>query len=145
MLAKLPFDNLTHEIIAAAIDVHRVLGPGLLESAYSTCLQHELSRRGLAFVTQQRVPVVYKGVTLDCAYRLDLLVDSAVVVEVKALADVLPIHQAQLLTYLRLKDLPVGLVINFQVERLVDGVKRVINAQSRAMKAVRLAAEGGLP
>src|SRR5207342_1197359 len=109
---RVPFGNLTHDIIAAAIDVHRVLGPGLLESAYSTCLQHELARRSLAFVTQQRVPVVYKGVTLDCAYRLDLLVDGAVVVEVKALADVLPIHQAQLLTYLSLMDLPVGLVIN---------------------------------
>ena len=140
-------DPLTEKIIGAAIEVHRVLGPGLLESAYSTCLQHELSTRSLAFVTQQRVPLAYKGITLDCAYRLDLLVDGAVIVEVKALAAVLPIHQAQLLTYLRLTDLPVGLVINFQVERLVDGVKRVINAQSSAMKsaAVRLAAEGGLP
>ena len=141
MLAKVPFGDLTHDIIAAAIDVHRVLGPGLLESAYSSCLQHELATRSLAFATQHRVPLVYKGIALDCAYGLDLLVDGAVVVEVKALPAVLPIHQAQLLTYLRLMDLPVGLVINFQVERLVDGVKRVINAQSTAMKAVRLAAE----
>ena len=113
----------------------------MLESAYATCLQHELSNRRIGFLTQQRVPLVYKGVTLDCAYRLDLLVESAVVVEVKAIDAVLPIHLAQTLTYLRLTDLPVGLVINFHVDRLVNGVKRVINAQSTAMKsssAVRL-------
>jgi len=129
MLVKIPFTNVTREIIAAAIEVHRVLGPGLLESAYSNCLQQELSVRNLAFTTQRRVPLVYKGVALDCAYRLDLLVKDVIVVEVKALAAVLPIHQAQLLTYLKLMELPVGLVINFQVERLVDGVKRVINPQ----------------
>ena len=135
MLAQIPCGNLTHEIIAAPIDVHRVLGPGLLESAYSTCLQQELSVRNLAFTTQQRVPLLYKGVALDCAYRLDLLVKDVVVVEVKALAAVLPIHQAQLLTYLKLMELPVGLVINFQVERLVDGVKRVINPHWNEAKA----------
>ena len=127
MLVKAPFHDLTHDVIAAAIEVHRVLGPGLLESAYSTCLQHEISARRLAFATEQRIPLVYKGNALDCAYRLDLLVESTVVVEVKALAAVLPIHQAQLLTYLKLARLPVGLVINFQVDRLVKGVKRVIN------------------
>ena len=139
MLAKVPFSNLTREIIAA-IEVHRVLGPGLLESAYSSCMQHELSSRDLRFTTQRRVPLVYKGITLDCAYRLDLLVNDVIVVEVKALAAVLPIHQAQLLTYLKLMDLPVGLVINFEVERLVDGVKRVINPHWKEMKtaAVRL-------
>ena len=127
MLVEIPFTNITRDVIAAAIEVHRALGPGLLESAYSTCLQHELSLRQLTFVTQRRLPLVYKGVTLDCAYRLDLLVENAVVVEVKAINALLPIHQAQLLTYLKLADLPVGLVINFEVERLVAGVKRVIN------------------
>jgi len=141
VLAPVPFSDLTRDIISAAIEVHRLLGPGLLESAYATCLQHELSNRRIGFFTQQRVPLVYKGVTLDCVYRLDLLVESAVVVEVKAIDAVLPIHLAQTLTYLRLTDLPVGLVINFHVDRLVNGVKRVINAQSSAMKssaAVRL-------
>ena len=127
MLARLPSDDLTHEIIAASIDVHRVLGPGLLESAYSRCLQLELSRRTLAFATQVGIPLIYKDTRLDCAYRLDLVVERTVVVEVKSLAALLPIHQAQALTYLRVTGLPVGLVINFNVERLVDGVKRVIN------------------
>src|SRR5262245_11743593 len=119
MLAETPFNAVTHEIISAAIEVHRILGPGLLESAYVRCLQHELSVRRLAFVTEQRVPVIYKGLALDAAYRLDLLVDGAVVVEVKAIEAVLSVHQAQVLTYLILAELPVGLVINFNVPRLV--------------------------
>ena len=127
MLAQPPFHHVTRDVIAAAIEVHRDLGPGLLESAYMTCLQHELTARQLVFVTERRVPVVYKGITLDCHYRLDLLVNDVVVVEVKAIAEVLPIHQAQVLTYLRLANLPVGLVINFNVDKLVKGVKRVIN------------------
>ena len=140
MLATPPFHHLTRDIIAAAIEVHRVLGPGLLESAYATCLHRELTARNLRFVTQRRVPVVYKGITLDCDYRLDLLVEDAVVIEVKSIADVLPIHQAQLLTYLRLIGLPVGLVINFNVDRLVKGVKRVINPRwnDERVAAVRL-------
>ena len=117
MLVKTPFDHHTRDIIAAAIEVHRVLGPGLLESAYSRCLQQELSTRKLAFVTEQRVPLVYKGATLDCEYRLDLLVEGAVVVEVKALAAVLPIHQAQLLTYL-LPAFPVAVGREFAVDRM---------------------------
>ncbi len=147
MLARVPFTNLTREIIAAAIEVHRVLGPGLLESAYSTCLQHELSTRRLAFVTQRRVPLVYKGITAGLRVSPRFAGGWAVVVEVKALADVLPIHQAQLLTYLRLTGFTGWPFDQLQVERLVDGVKRVINAQSSAMKsaAVRLAADGGLP
>jgi GxxExxY protein len=140
MLAEAPFNNVTHEIIAAAIEVHRVLGPGLLESAYFTCLKYELSARKLPFVAERRFPVVYKDIALDCEYRLDLLVDDVVVVEVKSLAALLPIHQAQLLTYLRLTGLPVGLLINFNVDRLVNGVKRVINPRSKDVKtaAVRL-------
>jgi len=146
MLVKIPFTNVTREIIAAAIEVHRVIGPGLLESAYSRCLRHELSARRLPFTSERGVPLVYKGAHLDCAYRLDLLVKDVIVVEVKAVAAVLPIHQAQLLTYLRLADLPVGLVINFEVERLVDGVKRVINPRWSGATAGRsIAAEGGRP
>ncbi len=127
MLADSPFNALTHEIIAAAIEVHRVLGPGLLESTYTPCLQHEFTLRRLAFFTQQRVPLVYKGLALDGVYRLDLLVDRTVVVEVKAIEALLPVHQAQVLTYLSLSNLPIGLLINFNVAKLVDGVKRVIN------------------
>src|SRR5688500_8921822 len=101
MLAQAPFTSVTRDIIGAAVEVHRVLGPGLLESSYTRCLQHELSVRQLAFVTERRVPLLYKGIALDCDYRLDLLVADNVAVEVKALAALLPIHQAQLLTYLR--------------------------------------------
>ena len=129
MLAQVPFTDITHEIIAAAIEVHRVLGPGLLESAYFPCLQYELAARKLPFTTERRVPVVYKGIVLDCEYRLDLLVDDAVVVEVKSIAALLPVHQAQLLTYLRLMDLPVGLLINFNVDRLKNGITRLVNGR----------------
>jgi GxxExxY protein len=141
MLTDVPFSDVTRDIIGAAVDVHRVLGPGLLESSYSKCLQYELSVRRLAFVTERQVPLVYKGVSLDCGYRLDLLVADAVAVEVKALTALLPIHQAQLLTYLKLANLPVGLVINFNVDQLIKGVKRVINPRWSQGKtaAVRLA------
>ena len=135
MLATLPSDNLTREIIAAAIEVHRVLGPGLLESAYSKCLEIELSARKLAFATERHLPLVYKGTTLDCKYRLDLVVETTVVVEVKAATDILPVHQAQLLTYLKLTGFPVGLVINFNVDQLVKGIKCVINPRPDAEKA----------
>ena len=127
MLVKTPFHDQTRDIIAAAIEVHRVLGPGLLESAYSRCLQYELSARKLAFVTQQRVPLVYKGTALDCDYRLDLLVEGAVVVEVKVLAAMLPIHQAQLLTYLKLDKKSLGLLINFNVPVLTKGIKLMVH------------------
>ena len=138
MLATLPSDHLTREIIAASIEVHRVLGPGLLESAYSECLRHELSARRLSFTAERRVALTYKDAVLNCKYRLDLVVEGIVIVEVKALAEVLPIHQAQLVTYLKLTGLPVGLVINFNVERLVNGVKRVINPRADLHKAARL-------
>ncbi len=136
MLAEAPFSNVTHEIIAAAIEVHRVLGPGLLESAYFTCLRHELAERTRPFITERRVPVLYKGIETGCEYRLDLIVDAVVVVEVKAIAAQLPIHEAQLLTYLRLTGLPVGLLINFNVDRLVNGVKRIINPRANDVKAM---------
>lgn len=120
-------DDITRSIIGAAIDVHRELGPGLLESAYEACLVHELLRRGHSVVRQKPLPVEYKDVKLDCGYRMDLLVDDAVVVELKSVEQVEKIHRMQLLSYLRLAGLQVGLLINFNVEALVDGVARVVN------------------
>jgi GxxExxY protein len=114
----------THAIIGAAIEVHRELGPGLLESAYEECLCHELNLRGVPFRRQQPLPVVYKGLQLDCAYRLDVLVGDAVVVEVKAVESLLPVHEAQLITYLKLSSKKVGLLINFCVPVLKDGIVR---------------------
>jgi GxxExxY protein len=120
-------NDLTDSIIGAAIEVHRHLGPGLLESAYEECLCYELSRLRLGFARQVAVPVEYKGLKLDCSYRLDLLVEDSVIVEVKALEQVLPVHPAQLLTYLKATGKPVGLLINFNVPILANGVKRMVN------------------
>lgn len=121
------FNHLTHVIIGSAIAVHRTLGPGLLESTYQQCLQVELASHALRFVVQHAVPIVYKGAALDASYRIDLIVEDLVVVEVKSVAALAPVHQAQLLTYLRLTGCPTGLLINFNVPRLTDGVKRLIN------------------
>jgi len=118
--------QLTHEIIGAAIEVHRTLGPGLLESAYSECLARELSLRGIPFEREKPLPVVYKEVKLDCGYRIDFLVDGRVVVELKAIEALAPIHDAIVLTYLRLSGCKIGLLINFHVEVLKDGVKRIV-------------------
>jgi len=112
--------QLTHEIIGAAIEVHRTLGPGLLESA------RELSLRGISFEREKPLPVVYKDVKLDCGYRIDFLVDSRVVVELKAIEALAPIHDAIVLTYLRLSGCKIGLLINFHVEVLKDGIKRIV-------------------
>jgi len=120
-------NQLTGAILGAAIEVHRALGPGLLESAYHECLCHELKLRGLPFEKEYLLPVRYQGVDLDCSYRLDLLVDNQVVVELKAVETVLPIHEAQLITYLKLGGWQVGLLINFNVELLKQGVKRLAN------------------
>lgn len=117
----------TEAIIGAAIEVHKALGPGLLESAYEACLCHELALRKLAFRRQEPVLVIYKSVRLDCGYVLDLLVEDRVVVELKAVESLQPVHASQLLTYLRLLDKPLGLLINFRTTKLVDGVKRVAN------------------
>lgn len=119
-------NELTKEVIGAAMEVHRALGPGLLESAYEECLCHELSVRGIPFERQKPLPVVFKAVKLDCGYRLDLLVMNEVVVEVKAVEGLLPIHEAQLLTYLKLGGWRVGLLINFNVPVLKDGIKRIV-------------------
>jgi GxxExxY protein len=125
-------NEITHEILGAAIEVHRTLGPGLLESIYSACLQYEMAQRGLRFVVQRAIPVTYKGVRIDIHYRVDLIVDDTVIVEIKCADAIAPVHKAQLITYLRLTKLPVGLVINFNVPRLMDGVKRVLNTSQKA-------------
>lgn len=120
-------DRITREIIGAAIAVHRALGPGLHESAYETCLAFELRQRSIEVIEQKPLPVVYRAVKLDCGYRLDLLVESCVIVEVKAVEALLPIHQAQLLSYLRLTGLSADLLLNFNVQVLKQGIKRVVN------------------
>ncbi len=119
--------ELTGTIIGAAIEVHSTLGPGLLESAYEECLCRELTLRGLPFERQLQLPLEYKGIRVDCAYRLDLLVARAVVVEVKAVEQILPIHAKQILTYLRLGGWTVGLLINFNEQVVKDGIHRVVH------------------
>jgi GxxExxY protein len=120
-------NDITEAIIGAAVAVHKQLGPGLLESAYEACLAYELIKRGHTVERQKEVPLKYGDVTLDCGYRLDLLVDGQVIVEVKAVDGLLPIHQAQVLSYLRLSGCKVGLLINFNVSLLSAGIKRLIN------------------
>lgn len=121
------FDSLSNLIIGTAIVVHRELGPGLLESAYEACMAYELTSGGVRFERQKPLPIQYKGVRLDCGYRLDLVVANEIVVEIKSVDQILPIHQAQLLTYLRLSGCKVGLIINFNVPLLKDGLKRIVN------------------
>jgi GxxExxY protein len=121
-------NEFTDRIIGAAIDVHRVLGPGLLESAYEACLHYELVKRGMAVERQKPLTLVYGDVSLDCAYRIDLLVEDAVVVEVKSVARLDSVHEAQLLSYLTLSKKTVGLLVNFNVKLLArDGIKRRVN------------------
>ena len=126
--SKLLHEELTEKVIGAAIEVHRALGPGLLESAYEECLCRELDLRGLAFQRQVPLPVEYKGVKLDCGYRLDLIVQNSVVLELKCVDHILPVHEAQLLTYLKLTGKRIGLIINFNVAVLVRGgiVRKVL-------------------
>jgi GxxExxY protein len=119
-----PEQALTKEIIAAAIEVHRALGPGLLESAHQACLCHELKLPELNFVQQIELPLQYKGVKLDCGYRIDVIVNNRVVLELKSVQEILPVHEAQLLTYMRLTNVHVGLLINFNVAVLKKGIKR---------------------
>jgi len=120
-------NDLTRAIIGAAIEVHRRLGPGLLESAYRACLAYELRKRGFDVVEEQPVPVIYDEVKLDCGFRADLLVNNLVVVELKAKSAIHPVDKAQTLSHLRLLNLRFGLLINFHEERLVDGVYRIVN------------------
>ena len=120
-------NEISSKIIGAAIEVHKQLGPGLLESTYETCLAFELKQMGLDVKQQQALPVVYKEVKLDAGYRIDLLVENKVIVEIKSVDALADIHTAQLLTYLKLKDLKLGLLINFNSVRVVDGLKRIVN------------------
>ena len=118
--------SLTHAVIGCAIDVHRVLGPGLLESAYSRCVRYELTQRGIAFRHEVPLKLPYKDTVLDCAYRADVIVEDTLLLELKTVDQFLPIHDAQILTYLKLAGLTQGLLINFNVTRLVDGIRNVL-------------------
>ena len=122
-----PHNELTSEAIAAAIEVHRGLGPGLLESVYLECLRFELTSRKLRFATQVTIPIAYKGLELGAGYRVDLIVEDRLIVEAKSVEHVIPVHKAQVLTYLRLTACPVGVLIKFNVPKLVDGVFRLVN------------------
>jgi len=123
---KASADRLSYDIVGAAIEVHRQLGPGLLESAYEACICRELLLRGIEFERQVALPQRYRGMALECGYRLDLIVAGLVIVEVKSVAKVLPIHRAQVLTYLKLLKLNLGFIINFNVERLRLGLHRTV-------------------
>ena len=120
-------NDLTEKIIGCAIKVHRVLGPGLLESAYEVCLFHELAKAGLKAERQVKVPIIYEGLKLEADYFSDILVEDTVVLELKSVENLLPIHEAQLLTYLKLANKKLGLLINFNVTLLKNGIKRRIN------------------
>ena len=126
--SKLLHEALTEPVIGAAIEVHRALGPGLLESAYEECLCHELHLCGIPFERRRPLPVEYKGIKLDCGYGLDLLVESKVILEIKCVEHILPVHEAQLLTYLKMTGMRVGLILNFKVSTLIRGgiVRKVV-------------------
>jgi GxxExxY protein len=121
------YNQLTGKLIAAAIEVHKHLGPGLLESAYEQCLAHEFTLEGLAFERQKPIPIVYKGTQLDCGFRLDFIVEGMVILELKSCDKIEEIHKAQLLTYLKLTGLQVGLIVNFNVPLMRDGIVRLVN------------------
>jgi GxxExxY protein len=120
-------NELSNKVIGFLIEIHRALGPGLLESAYEECLCFELSHAGIPFKKQVSLPVVYKGIRLDCGYRIDILVDDCLILELKAVEKILPIHDAQLLTYLKLSGKRLGLLVNFNVPVVKDGIKRIAN------------------
>jgi GxxExxY protein len=127
MTEREQLNGITKEIIGAAIQVHRVLGPGLLESAYEACLAYELGKRGLKAEQQKPLPLIYEGVKLDCGYRIDLLVQGLIVVEIKSVDAVAPIHEAQVMSYLKLSGCKLALLINFNVRVLKDGIRRFVN------------------
>ncbi len=120
-------EELTKSIIGAAIEVHKILGPGLLESAYRECLARELSLMNIPFEKELNLPILYKGVSLDCGYRMDFMIERSIVVELKAIDEILPVHKAQLLTYLKLTGMKTGLLINFNVPILIKGITRMVN------------------
>jgi GxxExxY protein len=120
-------NKLSRQVIGAAIEVHKILGPGLLESAYEECLAHELRLRGLSVERQKSLPLVYKDKPLDCGYRLDLVVENAIILELKSCDAIEPIHKAQMLTYLKLSGLSLGLLLNFNVPVMREGIVRLVN------------------
>lgn len=138
------FKQITEQVIGSCIDLHRQLGPGLLESAYEECLCFELAQRGVRFERQKPLPVHYKTVNLDCGYGLDLVVEQKIIIELKAVEKLLPVHEAQVLTYLKLSGLTLGLLINFNVPVLKDGIKRVANNFIDSSASLRLCGEPGL-
>ncbi len=121
-----PDAAVSEKVILAAIEVHRHLGPGLLESAYSPCICRELEMMGIAFEREKELPVIYKNVHLDCGYRMDIVVENQLVVELKCVEKILPIHEAQLLTYLKISGIKTGLILNFNCTLLKDGIKRMV-------------------
>jgi len=120
-------NKLSSNIIGSAIDVHKAIGPGLLESAYEECLCHELGLRGIGFERQKPLALRYKGINLDCGYRLDIVVENLIILELKSCEKIEPIHKAQLLTYLKLSGLSLGLLLNFNVTVMKDGIVRIVN------------------
>jgi len=118
---------ITEKVIGCAIEVHKGLGPGLLESAYEKCLCYELSQTGLQFERQVPLPIVYKGVNLDCGYKLDIIVEDMVILELKAVERIIAIHEAQLLSYLKMLDKRIGLILNFHTPVMKSGIKRIVN------------------
>ena len=131
------FWDLTEGVIGAAVEVHRALGPGLLESVYETCLCRELELRGLAFARQRQLPVVYKGRTLDASCRLDVVVEEHVVIEIKSVEALTRLHEAQLITYLKLAKIPIGLLINFNVPKLTNGIRRLSHIKNEELDRER--------
>ena len=120
------FDKLSNQIVEYALEVHTNLGPELLESTYEQCLAYELKRANISFKLQHPLPVEYKGVKLDCGYRIDMLIDNSVIVELKSVDNILPIHQAQLLTYMKLSGVRIGLLMNFNVKFMKTDIKRMV-------------------
>jgi GxxExxY protein len=135
------FREITEKVIGACIEIHKQVGPGLLESAYEECLCYELSTHGVLFERQKELPVRYKGVMLDCGYRLDLVIEGKIILELKTVETLLPIHEAQLLTYLKLSGLTLGLLINFNVPVLKHGIKRIANEFVDSSAPLRLCGE----
>ena len=129
------YSDVTERIIAAALKVHSAIGPGVLESVYKTCMAHELKKLGIVVSCEVTLPVVYDGLKLDSGFRIDLLVEDLVVVELKCVEALLPIHKAQLLTYLRLSNKPIGLLLNFNVAHMREGIKRILNNKYQSVSA----------
>mgnify|MGYP001616103292 FL=1 len=130
-------NKITETIIGVAIGIHKALGPGLLESAYEACMVYDLIQSGLKVEQQKPLPVVYREVKLECGYRLDLMIENEVIVEIKSVEKLLPIHKAQLMSYLKLSDCKIGLLINFNVELLKDGIQRVVNNFPDSLRTLR--------